>query len=51
MRERTGWTALEAGRHPVELQFFQGVGGVGLQLEMEGPGFPRAEIPASLWSH
>ncbi|MDP2483561.1 MAG: glycoside hydrolase family 2 TIM barrel-domain containing protein [Candidatus Palauibacterales bacterium] len=51
METRTAWIALQAGWHPIDLEFFQGAGGVGLRLEMEGPGFPRAEIPASLLSH
>lgn len=51
METQTGWIALQAGWHPIDLEFFQGSGGVGLRLEMEGPGCPRAEIPASLLSH
>lgn len=40
--------ALRAGYHPVRVEYFQGLGGRALSLEIEGPGLPRQEVPASL---
>jgi hypothetical protein len=51
MRERVGWAALEAGLHPFEIVFFQGAGGVGLRLRMEGPGLPLQDLPAARLYH
>jgi len=50
-RERSGYVALQAGFHPIEIQFFQGAGGVGLTLELDGPGMQKAEVTAQLLSH
>ncbi|MEJ2239233.1 MAG: FN3 associated domain-containing protein, partial [Gemmatimonadales bacterium] len=36
-RERSGYVALAAGLHPIELVFFQGRGGVELALRYDGP--------------
>jgi len=49
--ERSGWVALEAGFHSIELQFFQGRGGVALALELEGPDLPRREVSAGWLYH
>jgi hypothetical protein len=43
--ERTGWIALAAGFHAIEVQFFQDRGGVALDLKLEGPGLSPREIP------
>jgi hypothetical protein len=50
-RERSAFVALEAGTHSLELQFFQGTGGVELTLAFDGPGFEKREIPAEMLFH
>ncbi|UCC49040.1 MAG: chitobiase/beta-hexosaminidase C-terminal domain-containing protein, partial [Gemmatimonadota bacterium] len=50
-REKTGYVALEAGLHPVELLFFQGAGGIALSLSVDGPGLERQEIPPTMLFH
>jgi hypothetical protein len=49
--ERSGWVALAVGYHPIELQFFQGRGGVALALALDGPELPRREIPPGWLYH
>ena len=44
VRERSGYVALAAGKHPIELVFFQGRGGIGLSLLWDGPGFEKREV-------
>ncbi len=50
-RERTGYAALAAGLHPIELVFFQGRGGLALTLEYDGPGFSKREVGADVLFH
>jgi hypothetical protein len=50
-RERSGYLALEAGPHPIEIEFFQGAGGVSLGLAIDGPDLEKQEVPANLLSH
>ncbi len=50
-RERSGFIALEAGLHSLELQFFQGAGGVALTLAFDGPGIEKQEIPSAMLFH
>ncbi|UCC71996.1 MAG: chitobiase/beta-hexosaminidase C-terminal domain-containing protein [Gemmatimonadota bacterium] len=50
-RERSGYVALGAGRHPVEVLFFQGAGGASLRLEIDGPGLERQEVPRRFLFH
>jgi hypothetical protein len=45
MTEVRGEIALEEGWHPIELVYFQGTGGLGLQVTWEGPGFLQRPIP------
>jgi hypothetical protein len=51
MTERRGEVALEEGWHPVELFYFQGGGGLGLQVDYEGPGFGQRPIPKDAFGH
>jgi len=51
MGERTGWVGLEAGLHPFELDYFQGCCGIGLRLDVDGPGRARGPVPAAWWEH
>jgi hypothetical protein len=46
MAEEKVEMALEAGWHAFELVYFQGTGGLGLELSWRGPGFPKSSIPA-----
>jgi hypothetical protein len=49
--ERSGFIALAAGAHPIELVFFQRAGGVALALECDGPGFEKRELGMELLFH
>jgi hypothetical protein len=51
VRERSGYAALEAGLHEIDLIFFQGSGGVGLSLFFDGPGIDRRELPPGMMYH
>ncbi len=46
MDARSGQVALHRGWHPLEVRYFQGGGGRGVRLEVEGPGTSRREVPA-----
>ena len=46
--ERSNSLFLRAGRHPVLLEWFNGAGRFGLNLEYEGPKIPRQTIPNSV---
>ena len=50
-RERSGFVALAAGLHPIELVFFQGRGGVDLTFEYDGPGFEKREVEGEVLFH
>jgi signal transduction histidine kinase len=45
MVERSGKVYLEAGRHPLRVEWFNGVKGAGLEVECEAPNLPRQKIP------
>lgn len=51
MKEERGEIALKAGWHPIELIFFQGYGGQGLQVSYEGPGIEKQTIPTKALGH
>ena len=50
-RERSGYTALAAGLHSIELVFFQGRGGVGLTLRYDGPETEKREVAPDMLFH
>lgn len=50
-RERSGYVALGAGLHPMELVFFQGRGGVALTFHYDGPGFDKREVERDVLLH
>ena len=50
-RRRSGYVALEAGPHEIEVIFFQGRGGVALELRFEGPGIEEQAVPAEMLGH
>ena len=45
MTERKGQIALKAGYHPINVQYFNATGAMGLEVYYEGPGIPRQRIP------
>lgn len=45
--ERSGSITLEAGRHPIMVQYFQGGGGQWLDVYYSGPNTPRQIISAN----
>jgi hypothetical protein len=51
MAEQGGEIALGAGWHPIELVYFQGVGGLGLRVGFAGTGFDKQLIPADSLGH
>ncbi|MBE3129169.1 MAG: chitobiase/beta-hexosaminidase C-terminal domain-containing protein [Acidobacteria bacterium] len=46
LAEEKAEVALEGGWHPFELVYFQGAGGLGLEVSWRGPGFEKTPIPA-----
>jgi alpha-mannosidase len=42
---------LEAGLHPIRVEFFQHLGGIALELWWEGPGVPLQEVPVEALRH
>jgi alpha-L-rhamnosidase len=48
MEEKSGSIFLSAGRHPIELTYFQSGGGLGVTVLYEGPGIARQPIPPML---
>ena len=51
LTEERAEVALEAGWHAVEVLYFQGTGGLGLELAWRGPGLEKAVVPASAFRH
>ncbi len=47
--ERSGQVALEAGRHPIQIHYFQEGGGKALKVFIEGPGLEKHEIQAEVY--
>lgn len=47
-RERKGRIVLQAGLHPIRVDYFQNSGRKQFSVMMEGPGFSKGEIPESL---
>jgi len=45
MTEKSGAVYLKAGRHPIRVDWFNGVEKYGLEVDYEGPGLPRQKIP------
>lgn len=49
-REKTGSVFLDAGMHPIRLEWFNGPAEGLLKLELEGPDLPRQQVPGPhLW--
>lgn len=51
MQERSGELSLQAGKHEIRVDFFQGDGGAGIIASWSGPDIPKQTIPASALSH
>jgi len=49
--EKSATVALEAGGHPIRLEWFKQYGDGDLSLEFSGPGIPRQNIPDVYLSH
>jgi hypothetical protein len=47
--EEKGEIALEAGWHPIEITYFQVTGNSGLRLQWRGPGFPKSDVPGTMY--
>ncbi len=47
MREEGRYYPLAKGMHKIRLEYFQRVGGVGLEFLVEAPGQPKTAVPAS----
>ncbi|MDQ8204150.1 ATP-binding protein [Pelagicoccus sp. SDUM812003] len=45
--EQTATLALEAGVHPIRVEWFNAIGEPGLSVEIQGPELPRQSIPAN----
>ena len=43
--ERRGEVLLQAGRHPLTIEYFQAGGALALEISYEGPGLPRQALP------
>lgn len=48
MTEASGEIALQAGWHPIEVQYFQGGGDARLEVTWQGPGFKQAPISSDV---
>ncbi len=46
--EKTGKIWLEAGLHPIRLDYFQAGGGLFLQVEYSGPGLKKQDVPVKI---
>lgn len=51
MEERFGAVALQAGLHPIRVEFFENYGGAGVILRWEGPGAVRQVVPPDALVH
>ncbi len=51
MLEESAAVALRKGKHKIILKYFQMLGGLGLRLSWQGPGFEKQSIPASVLFH
>jgi hypothetical protein len=49
--EKSGEVPLKAGKHRMKLTYFEDVGGENLVLSYRGPGIPKQEVPASMYSY
>jgi len=49
MQERSGTVALDAGWHPIRVEFFEGSGGAGLVVTVAGGGMSKRVIPAAMF--
>ena len=51
MQERLGFAALKKGKHSIKVTFFNGAGGLGLEVYWKGPDIEKEIIPASVLYH
>ena len=51
MEERIGFAALRKGLHSIKVSWFNGAGGLGLDVFIKGPGLKKQRIPVSMIFH
>jgi len=51
MQARSGTVTLSKGPHLIRLEYFQGIGGKGLEVHWQGPGIKKQPIPADVLKH
>lgn len=51
LREEAGKVALQAGFHPITIDFFQKKGGLGLEVYFQGPGIDKQLLPENILFH
>ncbi|MBS3822169.1 MAG: chitobiase/beta-hexosaminidase C-terminal domain-containing protein, partial [Phycisphaerae bacterium] len=51
MQERSGTVTLGEGPHLIRVEYFQGIGGRGLEVRWKGPGLDKQPIPADMLKH
>ncbi|MFC1606717.1 DUF4838 domain-containing protein [Candidatus Latescibacterota bacterium] len=51
MEERVGFVALKKGLHPLKLTWFNGAGGLGLEVYIKGRDMEKQQVPALMLYH
>jgi len=51
MEERVGFAALRKGKHALRVTWFNGAGGLGLEVYLKGPGIKKNDIPSAMLYH
>ncbi|MBS3735152.1 MAG: chitobiase/beta-hexosaminidase C-terminal domain-containing protein [Phycisphaerae bacterium] len=51
MQARSGTVTVSEGPHLIRVEFFQGIGGKGLEVHWKGPGGEKQPIPSDVLSH
>ena len=51
MVEKSGEIALQTGNHPIIVSYFQGAGGLGLNVSYKGPGISKQKMPSEVLYH
>jgi hypothetical protein len=50
-QERKGWIALKAGFHPIRINYWDAVWDQSLEVQYEGPGVAKQQLPAAVLFH
>ena len=51
MNERSGQVGLQAGYHPIRVEYFNAAGARGLEVHWAGPGIKKQNVPAKMLFH